>query len=30
MSFEVPYALLEYSGKILWVNDKFAELMGVE
>lgn len=28
--FEVPYALLEYSGKILWVNDKFAELMGVD
>lgn len=28
--FEVPYALLEYSGKILWVNDKFSELMGVD
>ena len=28
--FEVPYALHEYSGKILWVNDKFAELMGVD
>ena len=28
--FEIPYALLEYSGKILWVNDKFSEMMGVD
>lgn len=28
--FEVPYALLEYSGKILWVNDSFAERMGID
>ena len=26
--FEIPYALLDYSGKILWVNEKFAEVTG--
>lgn len=28
--FEIPYALLEYSGKILWVNEKFAEMMDID
>ncbi len=28
--FEVPYALLDYRGKILWVNEQFAELTGVD
>lgn len=26
--FEIPYALLDYNGKILWVNEKFTELTG--
>ncbi len=26
--FEVPYALLDYNGKILWVNQKFTEITG--
>lgn len=26
--FEIPYALLDYNGKILWVNEKFAEVTG--
>lgn len=26
--FEIPYALLDYNGKILWVNEKFAEATG--
>lgn len=26
--FEIPYALLDYSGKILWVNEKFTEVTG--
>ncbi len=26
--FEIPYALLDYTGKILWVNEKFTELTG--
>lgn len=26
--FEVPYALLDFNGKILWVNRKFAEVTG--
>ena len=28
--FEVPYALLDYMGKILWVNEEFAALAGVK
>lgn len=28
--FEVPYALLDYSGKILWVNEGFSHLTGVD
>lgn len=28
--FEIPYALLDYSGKILWVNEQFMELTGVD
>jgi c-di-AMP phosphodiesterase-like protein len=28
--FEVPYALLDYSGKILWVNEQFTELTGAD
>ena len=28
--FEIPYALLDYSGKILWVNDQFAELADID
>ena len=28
--FEIPYALLDYSGKILWVNQQFMELTGVD
>ena len=27
--FEIPYALLDYTGKILWVNERFAELTGI-
>ena len=27
--FEIPYALLDYTGKILWVNEQFSELTGV-
>ena len=26
--FEIPYALLDYTGKILWVNERFSELTG--
>lgn len=26
--FELPYALLDYNGKLLWVNQKFFELTG--
>jgi c-di-AMP phosphodiesterase-like protein len=26
--FEIPYALLDYNGKILWVNEKFTEMTG--
>lgn len=26
--FEIPYALLDYNGKILWVNEKFTEVTG--
>lgn len=26
--FEIPYALLDYNGKILWVNEKFTEITG--
>ena len=28
--FEIPYALLDYSGKILWVNEQFSELTNVD
>lgn len=28
--FEIPYALLDYSGKILWVNDQFAMLTDID
>lgn len=28
--FEIPYALLDYAGKILWVNEQFSELTGVD
>lgn len=28
--FEIPYALLDYTGKILWVNEQFSELTGVD
>lgn len=26
--FEIPYALLDYNAKILWVNEQFTELTG--
>ena len=26
--FEIPYALLDYNGKILWVNNRFTEITG--
>lgn len=26
--FEIPYALLDYNGKILWVNEQFEEITG--
>jgi c-di-AMP phosphodiesterase-like protein len=28
--FEIPYALLDYSGKILWVNEQFTQLTGAD
>lgn len=28
--FEIPYALLDYNGKILWMNQKFMEITGKE
>jgi c-di-AMP phosphodiesterase-like protein len=28
--FEIPYALLDYNGKILWVNEQFGELTGID
>lgn len=28
--FEIPYALLDYSGKLLWSNEQFSELTGVD
>jgi c-di-AMP phosphodiesterase-like protein len=28
--FEIPYALLDSSGKVLWVNEQFSELTGVD
>lgn len=28
--FELPYALLDFNGKILWVNQKFTEISGKE
>lgn len=27
--FEIPYALLDYNGKLLWVNEQFSEVTGV-
>ena len=27
--FEIPYALLDNSGKILWINEQFSELTGI-
>lgn len=27
--FEIPYALLDYNGKILWINEMFAEVTGI-
>jgi c-di-AMP phosphodiesterase-like protein len=29
-AFEVSYALLDYAGKILWVNEKFCEVTGID
>lgn len=28
--FDIPYALLDYSGKILWFNEQFALMHGIE
>jgi c-di-AMP phosphodiesterase-like protein len=28
--FEIPYALLDYSGKVLWVNEQFTVLTGAD
>ncbi len=28
--FEIPYALLDYNGKILWENERFSELTGID
>ena len=28
--FEIPYALLDSAGKLMWVNEKFGELTGVD
>ncbi|MCM1106950.1 MAG: DHH family phosphoesterase [Blautia sp.] len=28
--FEIPYALLDHTGKVLWVNEQFTELTGVD
>lgn len=28
--FEIPYALLDNTGKLLWVNEQFSELTGVD
>lgn len=28
--FQIPYALLDYTGKILWVNEEFMEITGVD
>jgi c-di-AMP phosphodiesterase-like protein len=28
--FEIPYALLDYTGRILWMNEQFAELTGTD
>lgn len=28
--FEIPYALLDYNGKILWVNEQFSALTGAD
>lgn len=29
-NFEIPYALLDNTGKLLWVNEEFSELTGVD
>ena len=28
--FQIPYALLDYTGKILWVNEQFMETTGID
>lgn len=28
--FQIPYALLDGSGKVLWINEKFGELTGID
>ena len=28
--FQIPYALLDGTGKVLWINEKFEELTGVD
>lgn len=28
--FEIPYALLDHNGRVLWVNERFMELTGVD
>lgn len=28
--FEVPYVLLDHAGKIMWINEKFSEITGVD
>ncbi|SFG49181.1 c-di-AMP phosphodiesterase, consists of a GGDEF-like and DHH domains [Lachnospiraceae bacterium C7] len=28
--FDVPYALLDFNGKILWVNQKFGDIAGID
>ena len=27
---EIPYALLDYTGRVLWMNEQFIEIMGVD
>ena len=28
--FQIPYALLDGTGKVLWINEKFEELTGID
>lgn len=28
--FEIPYALLDYNGRFLWVNEKFGQVSGID